>query len=101
MTKRRPLIAGNWKMNLDIKDSIKLIESIRSHKDGFHGVDILVAPPFTSLAAVKSAIGDSSIYLGAQNMHWDMNGAYTGEISGQMLVEAGCTHVILGHSERR
>lgn len=101
MIKRRHLIAGNWKMNLDVKESVKLVEDIASHIDDLDGIDVLVAPPFTNLGAVKRAIGNSGIKLGAQNMHWEMNGAYTGEISGQMLKEAGCTHVILGHSERR
>ncbi len=101
MNNRRPLIAGNWKMNLDVKESVKLIEAIASNIDDLEGVEVLVAPPFTSLDAVRNAIGKSSINLGAQNMHWDMSGAYTGEISGLMLKEAGCTHVILGHSERR
>lgn len=101
MNNRRPLIAGNWKMNLDVKESVKLIEAIASNIDDLEGVEVLVAPPFTSLDVVRNAIGKSSINLGAQNMHWDMSGAYTGEISGLMLKEAGCTHVILGHSERR
>ncbi|MDY6973165.1 MAG: triose-phosphate isomerase [Thermodesulfobacteriota bacterium] len=101
MIERKPLIAGNWKMNLDLDESFKLVEVITSGIDKSITVDVLVAPPFTALAAVKQAIGDSRIFLGAQNMHWEMNGAYTGEISGKMLNEAGCTHVILGHSERR
>ncbi|HOP48786.1 MAG TPA: triose-phosphate isomerase [Desulfobacteraceae bacterium] len=101
MIKRRHLIAGNWKMNLDVKESVKLVESIAPHIADLDEVDVLIAPPFTSLGAVNNAIGNSGIKLGAQNMHWEMNGAYTGEISGPMLKEAGCTHVILGHSERR
>jgi len=101
MHKRKHLIAGNWKMNLDIGESVKLINAIVAIISDLKGVEVMVAPPFTSLAAVKQAIGDSKIFLGAQNMHWEMNGAYTGEISGGMLREAGCTHVIVGHSERR
>ena len=101
MHKRRPLIAGNWKMNLDIDESVNLINAIAAIIDGFRGVEVMVTPPFTSLAVAKHAIGDSKIFLGAQNMHWEISGAYTGEISGGMLKEAGCTHVIIGHSERR
>ncbi|NQU13840.1 MAG: triose-phosphate isomerase [Desulfobacteraceae bacterium] len=101
MTTRRPLIAGNWKMNLNIDDSINLVREIAAVTDQLEGVDVLVAPPFTALGAVRNAIGDSKIFLAAQNMYWEMSGAYTGEISGMMLQEAGCTHVIIGHSERR
>jgi triosephosphate isomerase len=63
--------------------------------------EVLVAPPFTALSVVKEAIGRAKIFLGAQNAHWELEGAYTGEISPAMLKEVGCTHVILGHSERR
>jgi len=101
MFERRPLIAGNWKMNLSINDSVSLIEGIAAGIADLDSVDVLVAPPFTSLAAVRQAIGNSKIFLAAQNMYHETSGAYTGEISGRMLQEAGCTHVILGHSERR
>lgn len=101
MPERRSLIAGNWKMNLTLKEAGSLIQAVLNDIRGLEGVDILVAPPFTSLHAVRRAIGDSGILLAAQNMHPERNGAFTGEVSGPMLVEAGCTHVILGHSERR
>lgn len=101
MSERRPLIAGNWKMNLNLDESADLVKTIAGSMGDLEGVDVLVAPPFTNLSAVKRAIGHSSIFLAGQNMHWEPHGAYTGEISGRMLVEAGCTHVILGHSERR
>jgi len=101
MQVRKPLIAGNWKMNLDLKEAVVLVKAIVDGVERLDNVDVLVAPPFTALAAVKQAIGDSRVLLGAQNMHWEMSGAFTGEISGGMLLEAGCTHVILGHSERR
>ncbi|MEE9609696.1 MAG: triose-phosphate isomerase, partial [Desulfatiglandales bacterium] len=101
MNGRKPFIAGNWKMNLNLKESADLSKAIAGDMDDFEGIDVLVAPPFTSLPAVRQAIGNSRILLGAQNMHWEFYGAYTGEISGRMLIEAGCTHVILGHSERR
>ena len=101
MTERIPLIAGNWKMNLNLKKSTDLIKAIAENMNGLEGVEALVAPPFTNLTAVKKAIGDANILLSGQNMNSEPDGAYTGEISGQMLVETGCTHVILGHSERR
>jgi triosephosphate isomerase len=101
MAERRPLIAGNWKMHLTLRQSAELVKAIASAVRNLQGVDVLVAPPFTSLGAVRTAIGEAKILLGAQNMHWEKEGAYTGETSGQMLLEAGCTHVILGHSERR
>lgn len=101
MTDRIPLIAGNWKMNLTLLEAASLVKSIRDHIQDLGGVDVIVAPPFTALATVKGIIGDANILLAGQNMHWERDGAYTGEISPLMLLEAGCTHVILGHSERR
>lgn len=101
MSERIPLIAGNWKMNLSLQDSLDLVKAILENTIDFDEVNILVAPPFTNLPAVKQAIQDDRILLAGQNMHWEADGAFTGEISGQMLLEAGCTHVILGHSERR
>lgn len=101
MTARRPMIAGNWKMNLNLQQAASLVKSIREGITDLQGVDVLVAPPFTAMPTVKEAIGDAKILLGAQNMHWEKHGAYTGETSGPMLLEVGCTHVILGHSERR
>ena len=101
MTERTPLIAGNWKMNLDLRESTGLVKAISENIRDLEGVEILVAPPFTNLLAVKEALTGSEILLAGQNMHWEEGGAFTGEISGKMLVGAGCTHVILGHSERR
>lgn len=101
MTTRRPLIAANWKMNLNWQESAELVQQIAADTRGARGVDVMVAPPFTALTHVKAAIGNNAIFLGAQNMHWEEEGAYTGEIAGRMLLEAGCSHVILGHSERR
>jgi triosephosphate isomerase len=101
IVERKPLIAGNWKMNLDLNQAVSLVAAISSSIKDDDEVDVLIAPPFTALAAVAQAIGNSKILLSSQNMHWEMSGAFTGEISGKMLLEAGCTHVILGHSERR
>jgi len=101
MTERKPLIAGNWKMNLNLDQSTALVTSISAGIKDLSGVDVLVAPPYTNLFAVRQAIGNSGILLAAQNMHWEKEGAFTGEVSAQMVIEAGCSHVILGHSERR
>ena len=101
MSERRPMIAGNWKMNLTIDESVDLVKAIASDTGDIEEVDVLVAPPFTAILAVREAIRDSKIFLSGQNMHAEVSGAYTGEISGKMLKDVGCTHVILGHSERR
>jgi triosephosphate isomerase len=101
MSERIALIAGNWKMNLGPNESAALVMAIARGVSDIKGIEVLVAPPFTSLTAVKKALTGSRILLAGQNMHWETAGAFTGEISGQMLVEAGCSHVILGHSERR
>jgi triosephosphate isomerase (TIM) len=101
MFERTPMIAGNWKMNLSLEEAVALAEAVGSGMGKVTDVEVLVAPPFTHLSAVRSVIDESRIFLAAQNMHWEMSGAYTGEISGRMLQQAGCTHVILGHSERR
>lgn len=97
----RPFIAGNWKMNLTLKESRDLAGSIREDTEGMQGVDVGVFPPSVFLESLHSVLKGSSIILGAQNMHWEDKGAFTGEVSGVMIKEVGCTHVILGHSERR
>jgi triosephosphate isomerase (TIM) len=101
MLDRKPMIAGNWKMNLNEGEARELVRKLGEGIRGYDGVDVLVAPPFTLLAAVREAMAGSGIFLAAQNMHWELKGAFTGEVSARMLQEAGCTHVILGHSERR
>lgn len=101
MFERTPMIAGNWKMNLSLEEAVALAEAVGSGMGSVSDVEVLVAPPFIHLAAVRNVIEESRIFLAAQNMHWEISGAYTGEISGRMLQQAGCTHVILGHSERR
>jgi len=101
MFDRIPMIAGNWKMNLRFAEAVELVKTIAGGIEGLEGVDVLVAPPFTHLAQVRQALGTTKIFLAGQNMHSEMSGAYTGEISGTMIVSAGCSHVIIGHSERR
>jgi triosephosphate isomerase len=95
------MIAGNWKMNLTLAEAAQLVKAIADGIKGLDGVEVLVAPPFTTLLRVKEAIGNAPILLSGQNMHWEAQGAFTGEVSASMLADAGCTHVILGHSERR
>lgn len=98
---RRPIIAGNWKMHLGrINEALAFVRRIRYQLNRIEGVDRVLCPPFTVLAAVAEAIRPTSIGLGAQTMHWEDQGAYTGEISPAMLVGL-CQYVILGHSERR
>ncbi len=97
---RTPIIAGNWKMNNTIKEGLKLVDGIR-YQDLNEDVEVVLCVPFTDLQAVREAIKDTDIKLGAQNMHWEENGAYTGEVSPIMLKELDVDYVILGHSERR
>jgi triosephosphate isomerase len=101
MKTRIPMIAGNWKMNLTLAEAAQLVKAVADGIKGLAGVEVLVAPPFTTLLRVKEAIGKAPILLAGQNMHWEAQGAFTGEVSASMLADAGCTHVILGHSERR
>ena len=98
---RIPVIAGNWKMNKNIVESVSLVKELKDFVRGIEGVDIVVCPPFTSLWVVKEIINGTNIHLGAQNMFWETKGAFTGETSPLMLKNVGCEYVILGHSERR
>jgi len=98
---RVPIIAGNWKMYKNETEAFELGTDLRKRFVDVSSVKIVLCPPFTALFSVKKAIGDSNLFLGAQNMHWEEEGAYTGEISPNMLLSAGCSFVILGHSERR
>jgi len=98
---RRPIIAGNWKMNKTIDQSLDLVTKLKSEVAQVNDVDIVLCPPFTSLFVVGKAIRGTNISLGAQNLHWEEKGAYTGEVSAGMLTNVGCQYVIIGHSERR
>lgn len=98
---RKKLVAGNWKMNKTVADAQKLADGIKDELAECRAVDVVLCPPFTALKAVSEVIDATSIKLGAQNMHWEASGAYTGEISGAMLRDLYCHYVILGHSERR
>ncbi len=98
---RKTIIAGNWKMNKNHKEAAELARGIVECVGGETDVEVAVCPTFTSLAAVSDVVAGTSVALGAQNMHWEESGAYTGEISANMLLTLGCRYVILGHSERR
>src|SRR6476646_5819834 len=98
---RRPLIAGNWKMNTNRAGAVALAGSIAKRAGELGSVDLLVCPPAVYLIQVAEALAGSPVALGAQNMYHEANGAYTGEVSAAMLQDVGCRYVILGHSERR
>ena len=98
---RIPVIAGNWKMNKNIVESVSLVKELKDFVRGIKGVDIVVCPSFTSLWVTKEIINGTNIHLGAQNMYWETKGAFTGETSSLMLKDVGCEYVVLGHSERR
>ncbi|MBK7104065.1 MAG: triose-phosphate isomerase [Ignavibacteriae bacterium] len=99
---RKYIIAGNWKMNKNLSEAIQLVSDLKTELDGKTiNAEVIVAPTFIALEAVKSLIKGTSIKLSAQNMHSSDSGAFTGEISADMLKSVGCEYVILGHSERR
>ncbi len=98
---RKKIIAGNWKMNKNIAESMELASSIKRSLYDMEEVEVVLCPPFTSLSDVKEIILDTNIKLGAQNVYWEKDGAFTGEISCAMLKSVGCEYVIIGHSERR
>ena len=101
MANRRPLIAGNWKMFKTCSEAVEaagqLVKLVAMTSD----IDVMIAPQFTALAPVSDVVRGSRVSLGAQNLFWEAEGAYTGEISPVMLVSVGCKYVIIGHSERR
>ncbi len=100
MTTRVPIVAGNWKMNKSAVEAAALLEGMLSELKAITGVERVICPPFVALATLAPRLAGSGIGLGAQTMHWEESGAFTGEISPLML-KGLCSHVILGHSERR
>jgi triosephosphate isomerase (TIM) len=97
---RTPIVAGNWKMHTTVESAIALAEDMLDDLDALEGVEVVLCPPFVSLHALWEMVGDTAVTLGAQNMDWRDQGAYTGEISPLMLAPL-CRYVIVGHSERR
>lgn len=103
MATRRPLLAGNWKMHGTRSETERLLSALTQALGGIDPAqrEIVVAPPFSALETAARLLAGTPIRLAAQNLHWEPHGAFTGEVSGSMLKEAGCAYVILGHSERR
>jgi triosephosphate isomerase len=98
---RHPFIAGNWKMFKTVHDTVVYVKEFRSLVKDMEDVEIVIAPPFTAVHAAAEAARNSTIGVAAQNLHWERDGAFTGEIAGPMIKEAGAEYVIIGHSERR
>lgn len=99
--KRKPFIVANWKMNKTVGESLSFVKQFMPLISDAAGVDVAIAPSFVALTSVSTALEGTQVALAGQNMHWEEAGAYTGEISPEMLKDAGCRYVILGHSERR
>jgi triosephosphate isomerase len=97
---RKPLIAGNWKMHLNLQQSAELAKAVAEGTKGA-SCEVAVCVPFTAIRTVAEALKGSQVRLGAQNLYWEAQGAFTGEVSAGQLIDAGCSHVIIGHSERR
>ena len=98
---RKPIIAGNWKMYKTVAEAIALVNALKAEVAGVEKCEVVVCPPFTALAAVGPLLRGSAIQLGSQNIHWEKEGAFTGEISALMLKELSVRYAIVGHSERR
>src|SRR6202011_3569766 len=98
---RVPFIAGNWKMFKTIHEAVVFVKELRSLVKDVSDVEIVVAPPFTAIHSVAEAARNTNINVAGQNLHWEREGAFTGEVSAPMLKEAGAEYVIIGHSERR
>jgi triosephosphate isomerase len=98
---RTPVIAGNWKLFKTIADATGMVNELKPLVAGTTDVEIVVAPVFTALNRVAEALSGSNVRLAAQDCYWEEEGAYTGEVSPKLLADAGCSHVIIGHSERR
>ena len=101
MPERKRVVAGNWKMNGNRADGVALARAVAERAKAAHACELLVCPPATLLLPVGEALAGSGVGLGGQDCHAEAKGAYTGDISAEMLKDAGCSHVILGHSERR
>ncbi len=100
-TIEKPFIAGNWKMHKTVPEAIELVKKLAEVSGELEKAQLVVIPPFTALTEVIKALEGSTIQTGAQNLYWEAQGAFTGEVSGPMLKDGGCTYVVIGHSERR
>lgn len=101
MSVRKPIIAGNWKLNKTIKESIELVTLLKRNLQDVQAADIVVCPVFTALRDVSEVLMDCDIRVGAQDLYWEEKGAFTGEVSASLIKDAGAAFVIIGHSERR
>ncbi len=98
---RTPIVVANWKLNKTVGEAIRFASALKDAVSDVGGVEIVVAPAFTALSSVSSALGESNVHLAAQDVFWEDDGAFTGEISPAMLKDVSCEYVIIGHSERR
>jgi triosephosphate isomerase len=98
---RKPIIAGNWKLNKTIKEAVELVTLLKRNIRDASSVDVVICPPFTALSDLSEILMDTDIRLGAQNLYWEDKGAFTGEVSGALIKDAGASYVLIGHSERR
>lgn len=98
---RKPLMAGNWKMNKTIPEAVAMVKELKEKIADVKDVDVLLCPVFTALYPVANEVKGSNINVGAQDLFWEEKGAFTGEVAPNMIVDAGCSFVIIGHSERR
>ena len=98
---RTPIIAGNWKMYKTVQETVHYVKQVRALVNNARDVEIVIAPPFTALNAAAEALRGARVHLAAQNLHWEREGAFTGEVSATMIRDAGASYVIIGHSERR
>jgi triosephosphate isomerase (TIM) len=101
MPDRRPLIAGNWKMHGTVQEATALVDALLAKTGRFSDREMLIAPPYPVLAVVAARLAGTPFLLSAQDLHWEDKGAFTGEVSAPMIRSVGCSHVIVGHSERR
>ena len=100
-THEKPFIAGNWKMFKTIPEAVAMVQKLHEASQGLEKAQFVIIPPFTALSEVSRALQDSTIQVGAQNLYWEDQGAFTGEVSAPMLKDVGCTYAVVGHSERR
>src|SRR5690349_20263145 len=98
---RKPIIAGNWKLNLNAKESLELLTALRRKLSDISAIDIVVCPVFLNLDLAADTLFETNIHIGAQNLYWEDSGAFTGEVSAPLLKDFGVEYVIIGHSERR
>jgi len=100
-TNEKPFIAGNWKMFKTVPEAVDMVQKLHEASLGLEKAQFVVVPPFTALSEVSRTLQGSPVQIGAQNMHWEEKGAFTGEVAATMLKDVGCTYVVIGHSERR